>query len=250
MSRNTKNVTTKKPYCKVCHDAGKLESEYTSHWVKDLNGKTTCPTLLNTECRYCYKLGHTAKFCDVLAKNNKEKEKAERRAQSAAPKQTAQKKKPQNTGLVMGNGFAALCDDSDSEEEVSNTIVNEYPSLQSGARLGCEPAKKVEPEVKTGWAAIAAKPKEAKPVEVQNTGLLFLSKKPIQQPVEQPKPKPVVESKTAPWASQPKASQMKSWADWSDSEDEEEDEIPDFTLRRCEEMPRGWSTAVADDEDW
>ena len=245
----SKNVSMKKPYCKVCHDAGKTESEYTSHWVKDLTGKTTCPTLLSTECRYCYKLGHTAKFCDVLAKNNKEKEKAERRAQLAAPKQPAQKKKPQNTGLVMGNGFAALCADSDSEEEVSVTTntINEYPVL-------CEPAKKVEPEVKTGWAAIAAKPKEvqgergfAKPVVVQNTGLLVLSKKPIQEPIEQAKP--FVEAKPAPWANKP-AVLTKSWADWSDSEDEEEDEIPDFTLRRCEEMPRGWSNVVEDDDTW
>ena len=246
MSRNTKNVTTKKPYCKVCHDAGKPESEYTSHWVKDLTGKTTCPTLLNTECRYCYKVGHTAKFCDVLAKNNKEKEKAERRSQAAArekPKPVPVQKKP-------ANGFAALCDDSDSEEEVSNTntIVNEYPALQSEARLGCEPAKRVEPEVKTGWAAIAAKPKEVQPVVVQNTGLLLLSKKSIQEPVEQPKP--VVQAKTAPWVAIKPAVLTKSWADWSDSEDEEEDEIPNFTLRRCEEMAPGWSTAVADDDDW
>lgn len=245
MSRNTKNVTMKKPYCKVCHDAGKPESEYTSHWVKDLTGKTTCPTLLNTECRYCYKVGHTAKFCDVLAKNNKEKEKADRRSQAAArekPKPVAVQKKPTN-------GFAALCDDSDSEEEVSNTntIVNEYPSLQSGARLGCQPAK-VDTEVKSGWAAIAAKPKEVKPVVVQNTGLLVLSKKPVQQPVEQPKP--VVQVTPAPWVASKSAVLTKSWADWSDSEDEEEDEVPDFTLRRCEEMPRGWSTAAVDDDTW
>ena len=229
--KNVKSEANKKPYCKVCHDAGKVESVYTSHWVKDLTGKTTCPTLLSTECRYCYKLGHTTKFCDVLAKNNKEKEKAERRSQAAATrKEPAQKKKPQNTALVMGNGFSALCDDSESEEEVSNTNT----IVQSGARLGneypvlCQPAKRVEPEVKTGWAAIVAKPKEvqgergfAKPVVVQNTGLLLLSKKPIQEAVEQPKP--VAEAKLAPWAN--KAVVLtKSWADWSDSEDEDEDE--------------------------
>ena len=213
--KNVKSEANKKPYCKVCHDAGKVESVYTSHWVKDLTGKTTCPTLLSTECRYCYKLGHTTKFCDVLAKNNL---KAERRSQAAATrKEPAQKKKPQNTALVMGNGFSALCDDSESEEEVSNTNT----IVQSEA-------KRVEPEVKTGWAAIVAKPKEvqgergfAKPVVVQNTGLLLLSKKPIQEAVEQPKP--VVEAKLAPWAN--KAVVLtKSWADWSDSEDEDEDE--------------------------
>lgn len=243
----SKNVTTKKPYCKVCHDAGKTESVYNSHWVKDLTGKTTCPTLLSTECRYCYKLGHTAKFCDVLAKNNKEKKKAERSSQLVPSKQSAQKKKPHNTCLVMGNGFAALCDDSESEEEVSNTniIVNEYPSLGTQAKKVAVELPKVLPKVKTGWAAIAAKPKETKPVVVENTGLLILMKKPIQEPVEQPKR--VVQSKTAPWATSKPVVLTKTWADWSDSEDDEEDEIPGFTLRRCEETS---SILVEDDDTW
>ena len=210
MSRTT-NV--KKPYCKVCQDAGKPESEYTSHWVKDLSGKTTCPTLLSTECRYCFKLGHTAKFCDVLAKNNKEKDRAERRLQAMItekPKPVVQKKSQ--------NGFAALCEDSESEEEVSNnTVINEYPSL-------CEPAKR-HVEVKSGWAAIAAKPKESNSAVV-NPGVLVLSN--LKTPVATSKP--VVIPKPAPWVakdfSKPISQVMtKSWADWSDSEDEEEDEV-------------------------
>lgn len=239
MSRNTKNVKSaanKKPYCKVCHDAGKPESEYTSHWVKDLTGKTTCPTLLDTECRYCYKLGHTAKFCDVLAKNNKEREKAERRTQSqaVAPKPApAVQKKPQNV-------FAGLCD-SDSEEEVSPTtnIVNEYPSLGTPAKkvkvergLAAVELPKVQSEVKTGWAAIVAKPK---PVEVQRQpGFVVLSDYIKKAPKGSPdglEAKPVVQAKTAPWASQPKASQIKSWADWSDSEDEEDD-LPEVSYNQ------------------
>lgn len=206
MSRNTKNISAKKPYCKVCHDAGKPESEYASHWVKDLTGKTTCPTLLNTECRYCFKLGHTAKFCDNLIKVNKEKERVERRHQQAVAQKPAavQKNNPAQKG-----GFAALCEDSDSEEEVSsNIVVNEYPSL-------FQTAKKVEvsqPEVKTGWAAIAAKPKEVKPVS--NSGFLVLSDYIKKAPAE----KQVVEAKVAPWVS--KTNITKSWADWSESEDE------------------------------
>ena len=51
-------------YCKVCHDAGRPKSEYTSHFVKDKKGpggKVVCPLLLNQECRYCHKKGHTLK---------------------------------------------------------------------------------------------------------------------------------------------------------------------------------------------
>ena len=59
-----KTVTT--PYCKVCHDAGRPESEYTSHYVKDQpghNGKVVCPTLLNQPCRICHMPGHTSSYC-------------------------------------------------------------------------------------------------------------------------------------------------------------------------------------------
>jgi hypothetical protein len=57
-------VTT--PYCKVCYDAGKSKSEYTSHFVKDQpgpQGKIICPTLLNQACRICHKPGHTSSYC-------------------------------------------------------------------------------------------------------------------------------------------------------------------------------------------
>lgn len=125
-------MSIKKPYCKVCHDAGKCESEYTNHWVKDLNGKTTCPTLLNTECRYCFKRGHTAKFCSVLAKNNKENN------QTVMKKHLIHQNKP-ITRTKPTNGFAVLCNDDD-EEEIINIV------------FGIK-------EEKTSWAEIASKPK-------------------------------------------------------------------------------------------
>jgi Nanos RNA binding domain len=62
----TATATTKTPYCKVCHDAGRPSSEYTSHYVKDQpgpNGKVVCPTLLNQACRICNKTGHTSSYC-------------------------------------------------------------------------------------------------------------------------------------------------------------------------------------------
>ena len=57
----------KTPVCKVCRDAGKQEKVWNSHWVRDRpGGKVICPTLLNQECRYCHKLGHTPSFCPIL----------------------------------------------------------------------------------------------------------------------------------------------------------------------------------------
>jgi hypothetical protein len=67
-SRNNRN-NSRKPFCKVCFDAGKPESEFTCHFVKDQpgpSGKVVCPTLLSTECRYCRKPGHFKSHCPAL----------------------------------------------------------------------------------------------------------------------------------------------------------------------------------------
>jgi len=201
----SKNIQSKKPFCKVCQDAGKPENVYTSHWVKDLTGKTTCPTLLNTECRFCHKLGHTTKFCKELNKENARVEK-EKQKQQEKPKKNPieQPKKPKNT-------FAVLCDDSDScESDNENVCLNEIE-----VRI----QKTIEVAVPTtnSWANIASKPKEQKPVELpaKKTGLVLLSD--FVKKEEEHKP-----LKVAPWAQQ---AAKKSWADLSDSEDE--DDLPE-----------------------
>ena len=56
-----------KPFCKVCFDAKKSESEYTSHYLKSApgpHGKVVCPTLLNQSCLTCGQPGHTSSYCD------------------------------------------------------------------------------------------------------------------------------------------------------------------------------------------
>ena len=72
-----------KKFCKVCHDAGKTESEYTSHYVRSstgTDGVVVCPTLLAMNCRYCGTGGHTVKFCKELEKKKKAEERGARRA--------------------------------------------------------------------------------------------------------------------------------------------------------------------------
>ena len=64
-NRNRNNNTTK-IVCKVCKDANKPESLYSSHYVKDKCGNVVCPTLLSLECRFCHGKGHTVKFCMKL----------------------------------------------------------------------------------------------------------------------------------------------------------------------------------------
>ena len=128
---------SKKPFCKVCSDAGKSEAEYSSHWVKDLQGKIICPTLLSTECRYCYKLGHTTKFCPALKKETKKKYDIK----------VVSKREKVGCGekivLKNDNAFAGLSDDSDEEVEEESSSV---PVVQVNTLYG--------------WAAVAAKKPE------------------------------------------------------------------------------------------
>lgn len=259
MSRNSKiHPASKKPYCKVCFDAGKPESEYTSHWVRSLpdrNGKTSvlCPTLLDTECRFCYELGHTAKFCPVLEKNKKDRESkagralgADRKYQASASEKTNQKApEPKKPASI----FDALREDSsDSEDErkvsIKSTPVEKFPVLGGSSKRVEVTLPKTEPEVKTGWAAIAAKPKEDM---VMKKVVEFSIMKSLPQSAL--KPKPVAVSLPSIGRDYTKPIYTKSWADWTDS-DSDEDEMPSENQVR-ETIPSGWSTNFSmDDEDW
>jgi len=208
----------KKPYCKVCHDAGKSESVYTSHWVKSLpdkNGKCNiiCPTLLDTECRYCYKFGHTTKFCPVLEKHNREKEKSARRNQII--------NKAQNTKQnieVKSSIYSTLelsSDSEDEEQEQEQEVSEQFPSLQCNE---VQSIVKSNTNELTGWAAIAAKPKE-EPVVIKQLSIIIPEKpKLVRQTAIQYDSKPVL----APWAKKDTIIK-KSWADYSDSETEDEE---------------------------
>ena len=194
MSRNTNNV--KKPYCKVCYDAGKSEREYTNHWVKDLNGKTTCPTLLNTECRYCHKFGHTSKFCDVLAIRKRDTRWEHPRSE------VVHKEQPQTNYRRPQNSFAVLCDNDVSNEEVSNIIIDHSEPLGNS------------------WASIASKPKKMTPVTkpgvVTLTGCGVKASEPTAKTqVAEMEAPPFVQKKNIPTS-------KRNWADWSESEDEDE----------------------------
>jgi hypothetical protein len=255
MSRNAKihpsnSVSTKKPYCKVCFDAGKPESMYTSHWVRtlpDRNGKTTvlCPTLLETECRFCYKLGHTTKFCPAIEQNKKQKEGADRKLKVSEEKpkisKSDEKKKPVSI-------YDALRVDSDSEDESQDTnIVENFPMLATTlpsvqVKLPSIQAKlpTVQPEVKTGWAAIAAKPKED-PFMKHPSGEVRSTIKSLPQSIV----KPSTRDYTTPLYT-------KSWADWSDSESDDDMPLENPVLKYQSKLS-GWSTNFSmddADEDW
>lgn len=98
-------------YCKVCADAKKPADVIASHNVKDASGKNTCPTLASQSCKYCKEIGHTVKYCKSLADKNKITNHVPNTA-------TNTQKRVTQTALVTDtNGFSALYQDSDSEEE-------------------------------------------------------------------------------------------------------------------------------------
>ena len=116
-SKNSSTASLKK-YCKVCHDAGKTETEYTSHFIRedrDPLSKVVCPTLLSLDCRYCSKKGHTVKYCKIL-----EKDKIAETRQSKSITNT--KSKSQEKYKQPNNMFSNLESDSEDEQEQEQEV--------------------------------------------------------------------------------------------------------------------------------
>jgi hypothetical protein len=234
-SRNNANVSrnnSKKPYCKVCHDAGKPESMYTSHCVKTYNVSTgatnvTCPTLLALECRYCFKNGHTVKFCPVLEDNRKmdvERSRFRAREENSRNIQArpveAQTRKPVNA-------FASLVDDSDDEQETKiatkiatqeSKKVDEFPSLNGFSRVAQNSSAK-------SYSCIAATPVD----EIRKE---YLRKETFRK--------------------EEVAKKAVKWVDEADSSDEEEEEEEEEVVRIVQPsaQPSYAFASYVEDDDW
>lgn len=119
---NNTNKQSNKPFCKVCFDAGKTESEYTSHYVRkttDPNSELLCPVLKATECRYCHQMGHTISRCAVREQNNS------RRRPDVAPvaqQQQAQAQQQQVPVVKKSNNKYAAFEEDDEEEVVHEQV--------------------------------------------------------------------------------------------------------------------------------
>lgn len=120
INSSTKSKPVYQKFCKVCQDAGKSLAEFTSHNVresKDPNARVTCPTLLSQECRFCFKAGHTIKFCNQIKKQEVK--------DSIARNRPAQEKRPVEKPKAPSNVFQLL---SDGEED--GEITYEKPIAQ------------------------------------------------------------------------------------------------------------------------
>ena len=251
-NNSAKNNSTKKFYCKVCHDAGKTESVYTSHCVKTYNintGKTdtTCPTLLALECRYCWKTGHTVKFCPVLEENKRmDAQRARERARHEYQARQEQQQVAVQTQNKPKNAFAAFAEEQEDEEREAQEEVakqelqakqelkaeQEFPALMGNTRV-------VQNNNAKSYSCVAATPADERRLEMSR-----------QQRVQQ----------AAQVQAQKKAV---SWADEEDSDEEydneEEEEVKVVVsqygssayFQPC--APASYSylpRASADDDDW
>ena len=178
MSSRRSNANTKKhsskvapapqPYCAHCFNLGKDESVFRSHWLRaspDPSSPVVCPELLATECSYCFKQGHTKSRCPIILAQEKAAKKEEWRLKLQAEAEEKAKKEVKAPKVKGVSKFAALMEDSDSEDEkpvmkVSKNInvtkkIEEFPALPS--------SKKVAPTAPqaNSYAAMTAKSKSA-----------------------------------------------------------------------------------------
>lgn len=212
----------RKTCCKVCKDAGKPESVFSTHWPKDAQGNTVCPTLLDQECRFCHEKGHTVKYCKELAKKIAQDEREKKQQQQP---RAAESKKQQSTKTTQQSRFAILMEDDDEVAAPSEPMKEEYPELGGTwtKRTQSTPVEGVS------FAAMACKPREVAIAEKQERekehqsvqGMVAIT--PTSTPLPQPK-----EKSEAELAAKKKHSYEcfrgvngKSWADM-DSDDEDE----------------------------
>jgi hypothetical protein len=230
MSYNNRKQSVAKKFCKVCQDAGKSESEYTSHFVRDSpgpNGKVICPTLLSQNCRGCGINGHTYKYCPLIKQNMKEDRREQRWKQSeeklVQSVKIPQEKKEVKEIVVKSGKYASILMSSSSDEEDD---VPEKKIAHKKARILDEDEKVVPANTYASRLIAPAPPK------MENPKVKFLE--------EVKKPEPVIEVVTrictkeekeeikhlVKKAMSTKCSWDESSSDEEESDDEEEEEKP------------------------
>jgi hypothetical protein len=271
--------TSRKSFCKVCHDAGKTEQEYTSHFVRASpapNAPVVCPTLLAQECRYCFEPGHTVSCCPGLAEKKMNEERFERsRAKDQRTREfndgreniSSSKVQAIRGAVVKANAFAALnlSDDSENEEPVKRSKpkakkMEEFPTLSTSASASA--SVKAETPKLLSWAAkvaaapiapVAAAPvAQAAPaapaptiVEAKKAALAegFIS---LSAPRQQQKLQPEMQRPQPQRSFFGTKAGLKNGTSWADASDDEEDEDEEKEVAK----PRQYACCAADNSHW
>lgn len=214
-SEKARTNTAPKPYCKVCHDAGKPLSMYTSHFVRqspDPNSRVVCPTLLSQKCAICSKTGHTQSRCQMIAQSQRTEERCMRMRADNDRKENPGK--PTNT---ITNPFEYLVNsDDDEEEQALDRIRRSRPARKEAAANN----NKVRTDTLASSLAdfpalLGAKKPVAKIVNTVNyAAAAAMPAKPQQQPS-------VVATFMPERLAKNKSAANLNWADMSDDEDDE-----------------------------
>jgi len=115
-------------HCKVCESAGKSEKEVKSHYPKNRDGFTVCPTLLSQECRYCNKKGHTVKYCTIKKKDEDNTWVLQQERKYASDKVANEKANKKAAKMLLAS-FDVLYESSDEEKEEEVVVAPRVPKV-------------------------------------------------------------------------------------------------------------------------
>ena len=215
----------RKPCCKVCKDAGKPESVFSTHWPKDAKGNTVCPTLLDQECRFCHQKGHTVKYCKELAKKIAQDEREKKQQQQPRAEEPKKQSAPQKPR------FALLMEDEDSDDECvpATTTTTSVQMKEEFPELGGTWTRRTQPTPVEGvsFVAMACKPREVAIAEKQERekelqsvqGMVAITPTPLPQPQKKTEAELAAKKKHSYECF--RGVNGKSWADM-DSDDEDD----------------------------
>jgi len=212
-SNSSRNPVVVAAFCKVCHDAGKSEEVYTSHFVKSIPGPkgiVICPTLLGQACTFCLKSGHTVSYCSELKKRNSERARIQKRVvyNEAQYKSSQTVQNPKHSA----NKFGALYQDTEDAAVAvkADKEQDPFPALCPQSTTAVSQPKKI-----FSYASMACKP--ASTADTDQISLMPLT--------GQRRASDYVKASEPVKAFKPAV--KRSWADWSDSEDDSVSEYAD-----------------------
>ena len=220
--------------CKVCKDAGKSESIFSSHWVKDNAGTVICPTLLSQNCRYCRLPGHTITHCTLVQdrnnlRNNIKSTLAVMKKEEKVQKEKEKVKAEKPMSSSSGSRFAAFIDYDDDEpviekpsQKPSQKPKEEYPALSGG--IATMKAVSEQKEKKISFAEMVTKVTPAKVMHIAPT-LEIMNKinkgNTIYSLVEKEQKRVMLEKRNHDAF---RGLNGLSWADMCDSDDDDDDD--------------------------
>lgn len=274
MSRQSNNKSSNKgakvapapqPYCAHCFNLKQPESVYRSHFLRanpDPKSPVVCPELLATICRYCLKNGHTVGACPVLAekKRDEERETKQKERETRLKEQSIEQKKQTDVKKQQKKGaFAALCDDSSDDEDMTLKVSSKVSKKPTPISSKTETFEEKFPALPTKSAAVAAAPKlmnyagMAAKSKSEYEDEQYLKSK-MTKRVEMP-----VLTRSAR-LDEPKleAAVSEFWEGWNSDEDEAEyavkkieaQEQPKKLLLKASELDWAAMDSDSDDEDW